>query len=1326
MRMGLREMELTWIRAFLVFYFALGIPQDCAGQRYVILAPRMVRPHSTYDLVVTNVATSKQRFRCEIVNASDAVLGSTSVDVNPNEIRKVEVYLDSMQMGSYRLKVWDEQQSRFLNATELEYTEKSYLVLFQTDKQVYKPGDRVQFRVVFLFPDTTPVWNAVRPSIFITDPDRYRMRQWLNVTLQSGVFEGSFQLAQYTSAGLWTISTLVNDQSYKDSFHVEEYTLPLFKISTLSVPNAYFNCDEPRMFLKLAANYAHGGSVRGTATVVVRANYNNYPSQTKEVGRKQVPIDGTVLVDFPTAIVAPNCTEERTVWFDVTVTEGLTGVSYNVISQFTVYNSQGVTMEVVDRNDAFYPGLAMQMKVRLTNVHETPLQNRHVTILYRVLKNHEDEVITNLMSLKTNVNGIVKFSINTTLDTVEVDVEGVYKNNTYELMFAYPAYEDRSLDYLAIYTRQAYYVVHRNITVDIHSNVKLMRIYYVGITRGKVSESGLLESLKPGNTHHLVLKARPQMLPQMRLLVYTVLEDGKILSVSSVVHFLPPKNSLIITQTPTEPNKDAYKFNISAEEGAFVGLLGVDERINYGTVASNDISVKKLENALRSQEDSSSPWLSHDSFGSVGVKLITDGYLPDVGFVPHSFVDFERRSAPHKEVTVREDFPETWIWESLAVPNGKGSVVKKLPDTLTTWHVTGFSVGRVYGLQILEKPLRVKPTKRIFAQLHAPSSIKCFEEVTVHCLVHNNGKPVNVTLEMRDMLPVTPIFLEQGTTKSVRLKLHATRLGTLPVEIIVKGARGATIDHMIRSIAVHPEGVMKTIEDVRLLNFPTQSKLSFNLSLPVHNVNRTTNHFEAVTLSLVGSFLNLNQFDLEHLLTASHGNGEESLMYLQTTMAIYEYLLQAQRLQQGSNEKFISYLEAAHQQLLQFRLEDGSFSMFGYVHQCGGVWFTAATVEALSKLSAYVPVADVVMIDALDWLAEQSRDDGSFNESCAIAHPHIQRTGGKELSLASSVLFAFVDHKFSARYESLINKTVTLLLSSDIRDVYVLAKVSYLLALIDHPQRTEVLEKLNKLAVVEGVYRFWRVTQPSPNEKRNQEATAYALLANLKANAIEQLELVRIAQWIQKHSLSGERCVPSLDKIVALRGLAMFRLKIPKSPAKLFIEAGSHRFEVNASNQDLLQTVSLPDGTTDVRVTARGTGLLLIKLALRYSVPTNSSSSVGVQIQKTASVQRELSLLVCILAHPRNAYQSKLLMVAIDLPTGYELDQRNAEYDNGTKSVNVMNNNTELALVWDTEEVAEFCCTVKAMSRFTMPEMLRGLVYLFSFDTKDVIEAFEF
>uniref|UniRef100_A0A182T6K7 Uncharacterized protein n=1 Tax=Anopheles maculatus TaxID=74869 RepID=A0A182T6K7_9DIPT len=173
---------MTLLLPFAVLFLAWGVPRDCAGQRYAILASRTLRPYTAYDLIVTNISPAKKTFKCEIVGSKDMAVYWNHLTVNPYGIGKTLIRVQGLEGEGYKLNVWDEEKQSLINSTELECIKQSYLVLFQTDKPAYKPGDRVQFRVVVLYPNTVPVLPGVRPDIFITDPDRMRMKQWLNAT----------------------------------------------------------------------------------------------------------------------------------------------------------------------------------------------------------------------------------------------------------------------------------------------------------------------------------------------------------------------------------------------------------------------------------------------------------------------------------------------------------------------------------------------------------------------------------------------------------------------------------------------------------------------------------------------------------------------------------------------------------------------------------------------------------------------------------------------------------------------------------------------------------------------------------------------------------------------------------------------------------------------------------------------------------------------------------------------------------------------------------------------------------------------------------------
>ncbi|XP_058056819.1 CD109 antigen-like [Anopheles bellator] len=866
----------------LLFIVWFGFPADCAGQSYAVIAPRTLRPHSAYDAVVVNVAPETQHFRCEIVDGDNHVVRSTAISVPSKGMEKASLNIGQLDRpGNYRLELWDGDKNVRLNGTSLEYVGRSYTVLFQTDKSIYNPGNTIRFRVVFLSPDLLPVVAGVNCSVSITDLDDVEIIRWSEVKLQSGVFEGSFALdsdRQWTF-GMWTINGLINGQVGKERFYVEEHSVPPFIVDLQSTPNPYFYCGQKEMVLKLTASYPAGDPLQGNATVVVRANYNNYPSQTKEVQRKQFGFTGTARVVFPMPIVAPDCQEERTVWFDVTVRDGVTGRIENVTRTFTVHQTL-FTMEVLDGANNFHPGLAMQLKVRLASIDGKPLDRKSVAILYTLQEeNHEAEPVVSTVRYLTNSRGIIRLFINTTLDTVAVNVDGIYLNHTFSLVAADPMYENNAIDYLTAHTDRAFYTPHQEVTVFVRSNFMFQRLFFVCFCRGWiVCHHGVVESERAQKQHRLKFQASPLMVHHTKVLMFTIQPDGRISSTAVRVHFRPMSSSALnLTTSPTGRDPHEYRISVSAPAGAFVGLLGVDVRAKLVSPIENDLTSKKLDKALQSPKPIYDGLFLYNSFRSVGAELLTNGYIQDVGSVPHSFM--RDSISPTEDSTDGSHFPDTWLWESFRTTTSSPNVTidKRLPGTIGTYSLTAFSVDPTNGLQF-SKPIQIQSTKRVFAELRVPDAMIVGEKTIAHCLVHNDGPQITITVDVRPRMQNFTFLLGEGATESLPVELRMDRPGILLVEVVVRNTDGDVIDSVKQSVAVHSVAKHYSIVGAKIIRpnseyrvvvttFDVTETIQFRVSIAAQDnilatENVTLSNNESRVISLPIGNIPVNRYEL--------------------------------------------------------------------------------------------------------------------------------------------------------------------------------------------------------------------------------------------------------------------------------------------------------------------------------------------------------------------------------------------------------------------------------------------------------------------------------
>uniref|UniRef100_A0A663FGL0 Macroglobulin domain-containing protein n=1 Tax=Aquila chrysaetos chrysaetos TaxID=223781 RepID=A0A663FGL0_AQUCH len=128
--------------------------------------------------------------------------------------------------------------------------------LVQTDKDVYKPGQTVKFRIVRLDQNFIPS-NRELPLVAVQDPSGNRIAQWREVSPRQGIVDLSLPLAAEPALGTYIIE--VEGKSH--SFSVEEYVLPKFEM-TIDLPPVVLEKDE-KFQVEICGRYTYGKPVQG-------------------------------------------------------------------------------------------------------------------------------------------------------------------------------------------------------------------------------------------------------------------------------------------------------------------------------------------------------------------------------------------------------------------------------------------------------------------------------------------------------------------------------------------------------------------------------------------------------------------------------------------------------------------------------------------------------------------------------------------------------------------------------------------------------------------------------------------------------------------------------------------------------------------------------------------------------------------------------------------------------------------------------------------------------------------------------------------------------
>ncbi|NWT83043.1 OVOS protein, partial [Lanius ludovicianus] len=429
-------------------------------------------------------------------------------------------------------------------------------VFIQTDKPLYKAGQKVMFRVVTLDTQFRPVQETY-PRIIIEDPEQNKIFQWLEVTSKHGIAQLSFPLIPEPILGSYQIivETRSGGKEYQ-SFRVEEYVLPKFEVTTSGPKTISFFDEEVRV--NVCASYTYGQPVQGNARINVCRQH--FYSPLCEQNRKKsceavtglLGKDGclnTVISVKKFQLYRSYAMMYASLNIESIVTENGTGIQIKAYDYISVSQEND---QVLFRNmDSYYKrGIPYHGEITVTNVDGEPVANS--TVLLELNGDH-------LARYTTDKNGSAAFSIDTSnffdpsfkLTVKQAPEEcadfiwGI--DNKPKASFLVRRFYSRTNSFLKIEPvteklscgQQQMINVHYVLNRDGYSNATHTNFYYVVMTQGKITLSGQKQVSISGasrGTFSITLTVTEKLGPSARLLVYTVHPHGEIVADSSRVH----------------------------------------------------------------------------------------------------------------------------------------------------------------------------------------------------------------------------------------------------------------------------------------------------------------------------------------------------------------------------------------------------------------------------------------------------------------------------------------------------------------------------------------------------------------------------------------------------------------------------------------------------------------------------------------------------------------------------------------------------------------------------------------------------------------------
>ncbi|XP_055376033.1 CD109 antigen isoform X11 [Condylostylus longicornis] len=1379
---------------------------DNSSDIYTVVAPGTIRANSDYHVSVS-IHQAKQPAEVKVGVEGEKYKDHKTVMVDPMSTEIVKFKIPDIEDGTYKLTVEGEiGDKKFSNSTELNFAKKYYSVFIQTDKATYKPEDLVRFRVLVLDSNTRPFdkkFNGI--NIIITDSAQNRIKQFLNVDLTKGVYSGELQLSSFPVLGNWNIEVSVDGEQSQKGFEVAKYVLPKFEVQ-IDTPRDVSVADG-KIRAIVRSKYTYGKPVKGSAKVSVEPSYRIWNVEKQPYAEKTVPVDGKGKVEFDLKELNFTNDDESSryhyyppVKMTAIVEEELTGLKQNTSTTITLHRDR-YKIEGLPENPQFYePGIPFKIRLAVKNFDNTPVIDSSDQVVLEVEKprHHyrpipltvgvtsttgdstakpaeEEEVENQKIPGNIDKQGIVTFEVTIPSDSKDsfYSLKATFKEQT-AYLGSVSKKTPREGDYFVIENLTDKPALGKDVELKVSSNKPIPYFNYHIVGRGNILKSEHVQL--PENTKEHTIKFTPtfEMIPNANVMVYFVSEGNLNFEETNINFENELENQVDITVPEQAKPGEDVSIKVNTSPDSYVGLLGVDQSVLL-LKSGNDIAKSDVFSEL-TRYGTTTPWIRgwgrYPGQQSGLVTLTNSAYPFDEKFkfkyahltranpkiaillkdaqIPESASNIVITKEENVEIQLRKDFPDSWIWLNMLNDNNGEIVLKeKVPDTITSWVLTAFSVNSKTGLGITKDATKLRVFQPFFVSTNLPYSVKRGEVLSVPVIIFNyleKDLDAEITMDntdqeyefaeatneieeksIEDIKRSKRLTVPANSGKSTSFMIRPKNVGNMAIKI--QATTPIAGDAIQQMLPVEPEGVTQYVNKAIFINLKDGKEQSEKVKIEIPDDAVPDSQYAEV--SVVGDLLGPTIKNLDKLVRMPYGCGEQNMVNFVPNILVMKYLTNINQLTPTIESKAKKYMEVGYQKELTYKHSDGSYSAFGEnsgwgdnKKNNGSTWLTAYVVRSFHQAIPYIDIDQNVIDKGLSYLASVQTPDGRFPEYGKLldkAHSGESDTG---ISLTSFVLLAFLENTESrVKYEENIQKAITYLTNNLDKldtDIYATAITAYALKLAKAPTAEKVSEKLKAMAKVEGDRKWW--AKPEEKKEKNNEdnwwyrpksadveQTAYALLSILADNGPAE-DTLPILKWLISKRNSNGGFASTQDTVVGLTALIGFSEKFSSGKSgKLDIDfnddtGASGKISVNPENALLLQTHVLSNKAREVSMSAKGEGSSLAQVSYKYNVVAKNSEprfAITPKV-KDAAVKDILMLDVCVKYIPiEHDVQSNMAVVEINLPSGYEAPENDGSLDNikSTKTVQrveTKNKNTVIVVYFDSIGSEEICIPVEA------------------------------
>ncbi|XP_033174138.1 pregnancy zone protein [Drosophila mauritiana] len=1381
-----------------------------AEGKYTIVGPGTIHSHRDYNVAVA-VHRTKEPVTLKVGITGPSYNKTETVELaTSDEFKQITFKLPPLEAGEYNLTAEGVKGLEFKNSTKLNWENFKPYIKIQTDKGKYKPGDTINYRVIFLDENLLPDTAKDDVVVWFEDSKRNRIKQEKHIKTTGGVYTGKFELSEFATLGSWSLQVQNGEQQpdggiyfggrkqfggfghrwrrsdEQVNFEVEKYVLPKYSVKMDATQQVSVRDGEFNVVLK--ANYTYGKPVNGKVLVNVHldstSSWQNVDGKTVQTDYPGHTVVGTAdmvggkakltmdLKDF--ASYLPHKTSSSFAQITATVEEDFTGVKLNETGGVQLYPYR-YEMSCTDYSTcfSFKPDKEHELNFKITYVDGTLITDTKSVVKAKftegIRRNYafysfgidrqEPELPT--IEKKTfvfeshlNASSVAPFKVvlpdlpDIANFTRYYSIELEFVDEKRELYTTYPYREPKKIENPSSEEEKEWFraqvqrpkdvwnlKIGQEYQVTLNSSRPLKYFVYNIVGRGNILETKRVDLAEPQTSVNVTITPTFLTAPNGRVYFYYVDETGEFRYTEETFSVEVELQNQIEIKAPEEVKPGAdVALEIKTAPKSFVGLLAVDQSVLL--LGSNNDLNKESFNWRLNGYDTSTPWQGGYSYypgERTGVVTMTNAYFfynrtapvySIQGFGGSSFamrkttvahdsavfhsalgaggapqaVGFSAESASASAApVVRKNFAETWIFADIeSTEEEVFKWVKTIPDTITNWVVTGFSLHPQKGLGVTNDQTNIKTFQPFFVSVRLPYSVKRGEVINVPALVFNylpKTLDVELTLDNEDQEydfvdASNEVIGDQKRTQNIRVGANEAAGASFLIRpkvignILLKFKAISPLagDAIHKPLKVVPEGITQYQNRAFFINLKDtgEFKNTFELEVPEDVVPDS----ERVEFGLVGDLLGPVVKNLENLLRLPSGCGEQTMSKLVPNYLVRDYLKSIKKLTPALDARIKRNLQEGYQHMLHYRHDDGSFSSFGPTKwreedpvRNGSTWLTAYVLRSFSKIKDIIDLDEQILAKGYEFLLTRQAENGSFTE-------HGEYFYGSQRSLltltANSLLALLEEEKPN---QAVIDKAVAYLSANTAESIELLPKsiAIYALQKAKAPEAAKQVANLKSLAKHEDDRTWWTEDLDKLRASRNcgrwwcwvwsqdVEITSYALLSLLESDQETADSVLNTVRWLiaQRNSFGG--FASTQDTVVGLTALIKFAEKSGYEAAKWEVTVSNkgkrektEKLNTSEENDLLLQTVEFPQGTKSLEFKAKGTGAAMVQISYQYNV-VEKEPKPSFKIQTTVlpeSSPANLELSVCVdYVEEGKSKESNMAILEVSLPSGYTADE---------------------------------------------------------------------